>query len=295
MKTHSVKSNAKRAARKLCERVPGLVAVEPLAVAAGGPWQAVVATAPGVDPSTLPAGTFDEVEFIAADGRIGAPVLNGGVTSAELAKLDPVAPGFADAVAETRLVADKDIATDRVETIIEDWPPAAAPEPAEIPAFLPKRQRGEPVAAGADFSTAPDVVTGNIYVGGKMIAEGVEMRVRVPKLDTAALAKSLPPRATSTPEEIEARREERRQRIAAEKANPTPKPAKAAKATKADAIVELARRDIGATNAEMRDATGWQAHTLRGFIAGTLRKRGHAFRLGKRADGTKAYYCDPAD
>jgi hypothetical protein len=63
------------------------------------------------------------------------------------------------------------------------------------------------------------------------------------------------------------------------------KPAKPAskKATKEDAvpresskkaiILDLLRRKQGATLAEIGKATGWQAHSIRGFVSGTLMKQ----------------------
>ncbi|WP_281423815.1 DUF3489 domain-containing protein [Rhizobium laguerreae] len=73
-------------------------------------------------------------------------------------------------------------------------------------------------------------------------------------------------------EEIEARRAERRKRIEAEKAAGT-FGAKAEKISKKKLILDLMKRDDGATKKELEDATGWQRHTLRGYIAGTLRKK----------------------
>ncbi|TIX06063.1 MAG: DUF3489 domain-containing protein [Mesorhizobium sp.] len=91
------------------------------------------------------------------------------------------------------------------------------------------------------------------------------------------------PLTKSTPEEIAARRAARRARIA------EPKPAKVAKATKADIIIGLVSRLDGATQAELETATGWQRHTLRGYIAGTLRKRGHDIVL-KKIKGEETRY-----
>jgi hypothetical protein len=42
--------------------------------------------------------------------------------------------------------------------------------------------------------------------------------------------------------------------------------------TKQEAVLALLRRDEGTTIAEIIDATGWQPHTVRGFLAGLKRK-----------------------
>ena len=49
--------------------------------------------------------------------------------------------------------------------------------------------------------------------------------------------------------------------------------ATAAKTSKKDAVLELLRRPNGATLSELMEATGWQAHSVRGFLSGTLRKK----------------------
>jgi Protein of unknown function (DUF3489) len=43
--------------------------------------------------------------------------------------------------------------------------------------------------------------------------------------------------------------------------------------TKTAKILALLRRSSGATLQELRKATGWQAHSVRGFLSGTLKKR----------------------
>lgn len=42
--------------------------------------------------------------------------------------------------------------------------------------------------------------------------------------------------------------------------------------TKSEAVIALLERSRGATIDEMMTATGWQAHSVRGFIAGTVKK-----------------------
>lgn len=52
----------------------------------------------------------------------------------------------------------------------------------------------------------------------------------------------------------------------------TPKRA-ATDGNKASTIIALLKSKRGATIAELMEATGWQAHSVRGFLAGSLRKR----------------------
>lgn len=44
------------------------------------------------------------------------------------------------------------------------------------------------------------------------------------------------------------------------------------KTRKIDQVIALLRRPEGATAAQISEATGWQAHSVRGAIAGQLRK-----------------------
>jgi predicted ArsR family transcriptional regulator len=50
-------------------------------------------------------------------------------------------------------------------------------------------------------------------------------------------------------------------------------PRKPRQGTKQQQVLALLRRPEGATVAQIAEATGWQAHTVRGFFAG-LKKRG---------------------
>ena len=55
-------------------------------------------------------------------------------------------------------------------------------------------------------------------------------------------------------------------------------------------VLELIRRPDGASLKEIAAATDWQAHSIRGFISGSLgKKMGLAVESFKRADGERAY------
>lgn len=70
--------------------------------------------------------------------------------------------------------------------------------------------------------------------------------------------------------------------------------AKAAKPTsKLDTIEKLLKRRNGASIAEMTEATGWQQHSVRGAMAGALKKRGHAI-ISDKLDGTRRYRIEAA-
>jgi predicted transcriptional regulator len=53
----------------------------------------------------------------------------------------------------------------------------------------------------------------------------------------------------------------------------SPKPAKLSAQTKTDKILKLLQRNTGATIPEIAKATGWQRHSVRGFMSGTLKKK----------------------
>lgn len=57
---------------------------------------------------------------------------------------------------------------------------------------------------------------------------------------------------------------------------------------KLDMLEQLLMRRNGASIAEMTEATGWQQHSVRGAMAGALRKRGLTI-TSQKADGTRRY------
>jgi hypothetical protein len=74
---------------------------------------------------------------------------------------------------------------------------------------------------------------------------------------------------------------------------PQKRPPSKARQTKQAICLALLERPTGATLAEMEKATGWQPHSVRGFLAGTVKKklgrdvtaakeeRGRVYRIAK--------------
>ena len=62
------------------------------------------------------------------------------------------------------------------------------------------------------------------------------------------------------------------------------------KATKQQTCIDLLSRPNGAGIEELQEATGWQAHSVRGFLAGTVKKKlGLALGSDKPEDGPRRY------
>jgi hypothetical protein len=66
-------------------------------------------------------------------------------------------------------------------------------------------------------------------------------------------------------------------------------------ASKSDQILGLLRRKQGASLLEMQKASGWQAHSVRGFLAGTVKKRlGLKLTSDKTNGEVRHYYVSQA-
>jgi hypothetical protein len=104
-------------------------------------------------------------------------------------------------------------------------------------------------------------------------------------------AESTSPTATT-----KARVAKRRERVAQPKAKLTRKAtaskraAPARRGSKTAKILDLLKRPGGVTLKELTKATGWQPHSVRGFLSGTIgKKMGTPVDSSKRADGARAY------
>jgi hypothetical protein len=65
---------------------------------------------------------------------------------------------------------------------------------------------------------------------------------------------------------------------------------KSTRVTKHDRVLTLLSRREGATIPEMMEATDWQQHSVRGFLAGTVKKRLGFTLTSKKAEGELRRY-----
>ena len=61
-------------------------------------------------------------------------------------------------------------------------------------------------------------------------------------------------------------------------------------ATKSEKIIQLLKRPSGTTIAELQKATGWQAHSVRGFLSGTLKKQMGLNVISEKVEGGERRY-----
>src|ERR1700686_5299804 len=74
-----------------------------------------------------------------------------------------------------------------------------------------------------------------------------------------------------------------------------PKIKKAAPSSKQSRVIAMLQSSSGTTIAAMMKVTGWQRHSVRGFLAGVVRKR-LKLKLGsKKVDGQRVYRIATAD
>ena len=144
-----------------------------------------------------------------------------------------------------------------------------------------------------------------------LTAEG-EIAMTTPEIEgitlQAAPAEASEPKATT-----KATKAPRKPRVAPAKANAgkkttpakTPKAKKGAKQAKGQEaigpregsktaqVVAMLQRKGGATLIEIMEKMGWQKHTVRGFMAGAMKKAGYTVESFKSEAGARSYRINP--
>jgi Protein of unknown function (DUF3489) len=72
-------------------------------------------------------------------------------------------------------------------------------------------------------------------------------------------------------------------------AKPSQQTKEAAAGSKQSRVIAMLHSPAGATIAAMMKATGWQPHSMRGFLAGVVRKRLKLNLTSKKIAGTRVY------
>ena len=68
------------------------------------------------------------------------------------------------------------------------------------------------------------------------------------------------------------------------------RPRRVSKSTKTDQVLQLLKRSKGASVPDLMKATGWQAHSIRGFLSGAVKKKmGLTVVSEKDAKGVRRY------
>jgi Protein of unknown function (DUF3489) len=104
---------------------------------------------------------------------------------------------------------------------------------------------------------------------------------------------SAPETAGTNPSRTEAKTPPRPKRkpVKAEPVKKLPATAKTpARGTKKAKLLSLLRRPSGASLDQLTKASGWQAHSVRGFLSGELKKKmGLRVQSAKHSDGVRTY------
>jgi hypothetical protein len=127
-----------------------------------------------------------------------------------------------------------------------------------------------------NFKTAK-VATGRIWEQIQTLGDAPKPKAeRKPKGGEQA-AKGAPAKKKATPAKK------------APKAAKTPESAGPREGSKTAQVVAMLQRKNGATLAEIMDKMGWQKHTVRGFMAGTMKKAGYTVESFKPEGGERTY------
>ena len=80
---------------------------------------------------------------------------------------------------------------------------------------------------------------------------------------------------------------------ASQTTKPTKKRSTRALTTKRARVLKQLERSRGATIKDLMRATGWQAHSVRGFLSGTVRKKLGLPLQSERTDKGRRYWIEP--
>jgi len=176
---------------------------------------------------------------------------------------------------QDRFATEKELAK-----LSADWPIARFPEVWNAFAGAPPFGDLKPVKKFTDRKTAVTRIWKAIQPLGEELLR-TSIRDAEAKLKAARTAPTPAPQAApAAPKKAKAAKQ-----ATAKDAAPT-----ARDGSKKAIVLDMLRRADGATLKDIMDATVWQAHSVRGFISGSLgKKMGLTVESFKRPDGVRAY------
>ena len=137
-------------------------------------------------------------------------------------------------------------------------------------------------AASTDTSAAVAAQGAHVAPGKGTSKKGASTKKGAPKSQKSAKG-GKPKAAAAKPKKVAPAKK------AAKKAA-TPKAEGVREGSKTAKILDLVKRPGGATSKELQKATGWQPHSVRGFLSGTVgKKMGLAVTSTKGDDGERSY------
>jgi Protein of unknown function (DUF3489) len=146
------------------------------------------------------------------------------------------------------------------------------------------------------FKTA-NLAAGRIWesIQGLSLGEAAapEAKAAKPKSDKKAkggaqAAKGAPAKAKATKKTTPAKNAPKAQKAAKAEESAGPR-----EGSKTAQVVAMLQRKGGATLAEIMDKMGWQKHTVRGFMAGAMKKAGYTVESFKSEKGERTYRINP--
>jgi hypothetical protein len=234
----------------------------------------------------------------------GAPVFASEVEFAELIGTDNkrlVAiwnsiPG----VTPVTKFANRKAATQRIWTAIQSLGESAAtPAQAEEPAAAPEASPAPEVTAEASTEPEPNPAADAAQIDTTLPAEvsepatlpaEPETPVTVAAAETVATAGAqgadVAPAAAESGKKATRTKKAPKAKEAAETAKTESGPREGSKTAQ---VVAMLKREGGATLAEIMSTMQWQKHTVRGFMAGAMKKAGYTVESFKPENGERTY------
>ena len=128
------------------------------------------------------------------------------------------------------------------------------------------------------------VAAGRIWEHIQSLGEPAKPKAERKAKGGAQAAKGAPAKAKATRKTAPAKRASQ-----AKKAAKAPESAGPREGSKTAQVVAMLQRKNGATLAEIMDKMGWQKHTVRGFMAGAMKKAGFSVESFKPEGGERTY------